>query len=282
MAGGVALPFEPQPIRFLGEPMPKERRFSFCLTCFAAAIGLAAGPAFAADGEAVEEAITEQANADAVAAQSQTRIDALDDATSRNLQAYRIALQRLDSLTIYNDQLSKLITSQQGEIGSIERQTEEIETIETGALPLMIEMIAALGELVAADVPFLLGEREKRVGRLRELIDRADVTAGEKFRRVMEAYLVEVEFGRTIEAYRGELEQAGAVRTVDFLRVGRVGLYYQTLDGVETGRWNPGSREWEILDDDARRPVQTGLRIARKQAPPELLTLPVNAPEAST
>lgn len=268
--------------------MPTDRCPAFSLTRVAGwpgvalVIALAAGPALAADGEAVEEAITEQANADAVAARSQMRIDALDDATSRNLQAYRIALQRLDSLTIYNDQLSKLITSQQGEIGSIERQTEEIETIETGALPLMIEMIAALGELVAADVPFLLGEREARVGQLRELIDRADVTAGEKFRRVMEAYLVEVEFGRTIEAYRGELEQAGAVRTVDFLRFGRVGLYYQTLDGVETGRWNPGSREWEILDDDARRPVQTGLRIARKQAPPELLTLPVNAPEAST
>lgn len=261
--------------------MPADRRLSLCLRCVAA-LALAAGQGLAAAEEAVAGAIAEQAEADAAAAESQRRIDDLDDATSRNLAAYRVALQRLDSLTIYNEQLAKLITSQRGEIASIERQTNEIEAIETGALPLMIDMIDALDDLVQADVPFLLGERDERVGRLRGLIDRADVTAGEKFRRVMEAYLVEVEFGRTIEAYRGELERDGAVRTVDFLRFGRVGLYYQTLDGAETGRWNPASRQWETLADSARRPVQTGLRIARKQAPPELLTLPVNAPGAST
>lgn len=230
---------------------------------------------------AVDAAIDAQTEADAAAARSQTRIDALDDETSRNLQAFRIATQRLDSLEIYNEQLAKLIASQEGEITSITRQTDDIENIETGALPLMIQMIEALGELVTADAPFLLAEREGRVQDLRVLIDRADVTAGEKFRRIMEAYLVEVEFGRTIEAYRGELQQDGDVRTVDFLRVGRVGLYYQTLDGAETGRWNPGGRTWEALEDDARRPVQTGLRIARKQAPPELLTLPVSAPGES-
>ena len=257
--------------------MPRGR----CLTAGAAVIAaLVASHALGAD-DAVEAAIAAQTEADAAAARSQARIDVLDDETSRNLQAFRIATQRLDSLEIYNEQLSKLIASQQGEIASITRQTDDIENIETGALPLMIQMIETLGELVAADAPFLVEEREGRVEDLRVLIDRADVTAGEKFRRIMEAYLVEVEFGRTIEAYRGELQQDGAVRTVDFLRIGRVGLYYQTLDGAETGRWNPGGGAWEALDDDARRPVQTGLRIARKQAPPELLTVPVNAPEQS-
>lgn len=257
--------------------MPRGR----CLTSGAAVIAaLVASYALGAE-DAVEAAIAAQTEADAAAARSQARIDVLDDETSRNLQAFRIAMQRLDSLEIYNEQLSKLIASQEGEIASIARQTDDIENIETGALPLMIQMIETLGELVAADAPFLVAEREGRVVDLRVLIDRADVTAGEKFRRIMEAYLVEVEFGRTIEAYRGELQQDGAVRTVDFLRIGRVGLYYQTLDGVETGRWNPGEGTWEALDDDARRPVQTGLRIARKQAPPELLTVPVNAPEHS-
>lgn len=262
--------------------MPATRRLSFGATLIATIAALAGARVAWSAGDAVADAIAAQAQADAAAAQSQARIDALDDETSRNLQAFRLATQRLDSLTIYNDQLSKLIASQQEEVASVTRQTNEIERIETGALPLMIGMIDALGELVAADAPFLPTERENRVQALRELIDRADVAAGEKFRRIMEAYLVEVEFGRTIEAYRGELQRNGAVRTVDFLRIGRVGLYYQTLDGAETGRWNPAVKAWETLDDDARRPVQTGLRIARKQAPPELLTLPVNAPEQST
>ena len=119
----------------------------------------------------------------------------------------------------------------------------------------------------------------KRQENLASLIDRADVTAGEKFRRIMEAYLVEVDYGRTNEAYRGELEMGGAVRTVDFLRIGRVGLYYQTLDGEESGQWNSQRKAFERLDDSSRRPIMVGLRVARKQSPPELLTLPINVPE---
>jgi len=248
------------------------------ITTLAAVLGSPLGMAVAAE-EVLAPALAEQASSDAAAITSQARIDSLAEDVARDLQRYRTTSQRLESLEIYNMQLQKLIDSQTQEIASIVRQTEEIEGIETGALPLMLEMTATLTEIVALDVPFLVAERERRIANLASLIDRADVTAGEKFRRIMEAYLIEVDFGRTIEAYRGELEMNGAVRTVDFLRIGRVGLYYQTLDGDESGQWNPQSKLYERLDDSARRPIMVGLRVARKQAPPELLTLPINVPE---
>ena len=227
---------------------------------------------------ALEDALDVQTGIDKAAKTSQDKIDQLDDETSLNLQRYRITAQRQESLEIYTQQLQKLIDSQLEEITSVERQTKEIDDIETGALPLMLEMTATLGDIVAADMPFLLSDREERVEKLKTLIDRADVTAGEKFRRIMEGYLIEVDFGRTIEAYRGEIESGGEPRTVDFLRLGRIGLYYQTLDGAESGRWSKRSGAWEVLDSRARRQIQIGLRIARKQAPPELLTLPVATP----
>ena len=230
---------------------------------------------------ALEESLEVRTKADSAAAESQTRISKLADQTARDLQRYRVAIQRLESLEIYNRQLGKLIESQNNEIQSVKRQTEEIETIETGALPLMITMTDTLGKIVTSDLPFLLEEREDRVTNLRELIDRADVTAGEKYRRIMEAYLIEVDYGRTIEAYRGELPEDQGVRTVDFLRIGRIGLYYQTLDGEESGRWNSGDESFEILGSGARRQIQLGLRVARKQSPPELLSLPINAPGLS-
>ena len=229
---------------------------------------------------ALEDSLDKQAESDSAAAASQQRIDRLADQTSQDLQRFRIATQRLESLEIYNKQLQKLIESQEGEITSIIRQTDEIEAIETGALPLMITMTETLEKLVQADAPFLVAEREDRVANLRGLIDRADVTAGEKYRRIMEAYLIEVDYGRTIEAYRGELATGTDVRTVDFLRIGRVGLYYQTLDGEESGRWNPVTGNFEILDS-VRRQIQVGIRVARKQAPAELLSLPLTAPEQS-
>ncbi len=242
-------------------------------------IGMSLGIAYAEVDE-LSPALAEQANSDSAARASQERINTLADAEARDLQRFRTASQRLESLEIYNVQLQKLIDSQAREIESIVRQTEEIENIETGALPLMIKMTSTLKEIVELDTPFLTLEREQRVANLAALIDRADVTAGEKFRRIMEAYLVEVDYGRTIEAYRSELAMNGDVRTVDFLRIGRVGLYYQTLDGEESGHWNSKNRVFERLDDSARRPIMLGLRVARKQSPPELLSLPINVPEA--
>ena len=225
--------------------------------------------------------ITTQANSDASAAATQKKIDRLDDQTADAFQQYRAAVARAESLEIYNTQLKRLVASQESEIESIVRQTEQIESIETGALPFMIKMTATLTELVDADVPFLRDERLERAEALAELIDRADVSAGEKYRRIMEAYIVEAEYGSTIEAYRGDLVINDEVKSVDFLRFGRIGLFYQTLDGKESGRWNPGLGTWELLSDSYRRSIQKGLRIARKQAPPALLNLPFDAPEAS-
>ncbi|MEE4661334.1 MAG: DUF3450 domain-containing protein [Halieaceae bacterium] len=239
------------------------------LACLASMLPLA---------HAQEETIETQVESDAAAASSQKRIDKYDRTAADALQAYRLATQRAASLSVYNQQLQKLIDSQNEEIASIQRQTAEIEDIETGALPFMIEMTDTLVQIVEADVPFLRDERLERIAKLKEMIDRADVTAGEKYRRIMEAYSIEADYGKTIEAYRGELEQNGNVRAVDFLRIGRVGLYYQTLDGEETGRWSEKLGDWQLLASGYRRAVRDGLSIARKQAPPSLLELPINAP----
>ena len=153
---------------------------------------------FSLPAVAVEDSLQKQESIDKNAVASQKRIDSLADQTTDDLQNYRIASQRLESLTIYNQQMEKLIASQKAEITSIQKQTAEIDNIETGALPLMLKMTETLEQLLAADVPFLKEERQDRVANLRTLIDRADVTAGEKYRRIMEAYLVEVEYGRTI------------------------------------------------------------------------------------
>ncbi len=242
---------------------------------FLGSLGMIAAVSGVALEDTLENSLKERSSADSAAVKSQERVSKLADQTSRDLQRYRIAAQRLESLEIYNRQLEKLITSQREEIKSITKQTNEIDAIETGALPLMITMTETLEKLLSADVPFLLAEREDRVANLRSLIDRADVTAGEKYRRIMEAYLIEVDYGRTIEAYRANLNDKDDVRTVDFLRVGRVGLYYQTLNGEESGRWNPKTRTYEVLNEEFRRQIQLGLRVARKQSPPELLSLPL-------
>jgi hypothetical protein len=113
---------------------------------------------------------------------------------------------------------------------------------------------------------------------LRSMMERADVTTPEKFRQIMEAYQIENEFGRTIEAYRASLTIGDKETTVDFLRFGRIALVYQSLDESLSGRWDQESRSWVALDSSYRSALRQGLRIARKQAAPDLINLPLPAP----
>ena len=142
----------------------------------------------------------------------------------------------------------------------------------------MTRMIEGLEKFVSLDVPFLIDERTERVERLKELMDEPNVTVAEKFRKVMEAYQIENEYGRTIESYEATLPtDGGGERTVEFLRIGRIALMYQSADGSVTGRWDQGSRQF-VDASEYRNAVKQGLDVATQKIAPVLLTLPVAAP----
>ena len=213
-------------------------------------------------------------------ASSQTRVSGLARQTQDLLTQYRSIVRETESLKIYNDNLERVVSDQQNEVQSITRQLAGLEETNRGVVPLMLEMIEALEQIVEADVPFRIEERRARVRRLNDMMDQAEVTASEKYRRVMEAYQGELEFGRTTEAYSDVLPGTG--QTVDFLRVGRALLVYQTSDQSITGWFNPRTREFEELDDGRfRLEVKAGLAIARNEKAPNLVMLPVPAPQAA-
>jgi regulator of replication initiation timing len=221
----------------------------------------------------LEQAINEEA------AESQERVSALARQAQDLLSEYRAVVRETDALRIYNDNLERVVTDQRDEIQSIERQLAGLEDTNRGVVPLMLEMIDMLARIVEADVPFRIDERRARVERLRDMMDQAEVTASEKYRQVMEAYQTELEFGRTTEAYSDGLPTTG--QTVDFLRVGRTLLVYQSSDRSVTGWFNPASRRYEALPDRYRLEVRDGLAIARNEKAPDLVTLPVPGPEAA-
>jgi hypothetical protein len=212
--------------------------------------------------------------------QTQRRIDAISDRTRAMLEEYHRLSREHEALTAYNGQLERIVHSQEGEKTSLRAQLEDIELTQQEIIPLMLRMIDRLEALLETDTPFLLNERRQRVALLRELLDRADVTVAEKYRRVLEAYQVELDYGRTIEAYQDELDVDGTPRTVDILRVGRVGLYYQSLDGRYSGHWDRATESWVPLDGSDRLAIRQGLRVARQEVAPELLRLQIPAPEA--
>ena len=235
----------------------------------------------AAPGELLAQAIEKQEEANAAGAESQKRIDELADRTDELLAHYRGALKQIESLRVYNRQTEELIEAQEEEMASLQAQIDDVEVVGRGIKPLMLVMLESLDQFVELDVPFNLDERRGRVAGLREMMDQSDVSEAEKYRRILEAYQIENEFGRTIEAYRGTLERDGKELTVDFLRVGRIALVYQTLDGSENGVWDQTSRSWRPLDSSYRSSIREGLRVARKQAAPDMIRLPLPAAEDS-
>jgi hypothetical protein len=212
-------------------------------------------------------------------AASQVKVSKLAMQTQDLISEYRAVVREVDSMRIYNENLEKVVTDQRNEVTSINHQLEGLESTNRGVVPLMLEMIEALGQIVEADIPFRLEERQARVQRLADMMDQAEVTASEKYRRVMEAYQGELEFGRTTEAYSDTLPSTG--QTVDFLRVGRALLVYQTPDQSETGWYNPTTREFEPLPSRYQLEVKEGLAIAKNEKAPDLVMLPVPGPEVA-
>jgi hypothetical protein len=221
-------------------------------------------------------AVGEQRATEGKAAQAQ--IDKLGDQTDDIEGKYKQVTKVVDGLKVYNGLLQKQVNNQVTEMTALADSIDKVSLIERQIVPLMVRMLDSLEEFIRLDVPFLGEERSERTTRLRNMMERSDVTAAEKFRRILEAYQIENEYGRTIEAYKGSLEVGGKNRQVDFLRVGRVALLYQTVGGEQTGAWNQADRTWETLAPELyKQDVAKGLRVARKQVAPDLLVLPIVA-----
>jgi len=232
-----------------------------------------------AHAQSFESTVQTEAKINKDSAASQQRVDSLAKQTQDLLSEYRAVVREVESMKIYNENLEKVVNDQRMEVESINRQLTGLEETNRGVIPLMLDMIAALDQIVEADVPFRIEERRARVQRLADMMDQAEVTASEKYRRVMEAYQGELEYGRTTEAYSDVLPTTG--QTVDFLRIGRALLVYQTSDGAETGWFNPETREFESLPDRYQLEVKEGLAIAKNEKAPNLVMLPVPGPEVA-
>jgi chromosome segregation ATPase len=234
--------------------------------------------AAAVAGAQLEQTLQAQIQVDRAAAQSQQRVDQVRDQTLDAAAQYAQAMTEAESYEQYNEQLEAQVQSQEEEITSIEQQLLDIETTNREVQPLMRKMVTALDQFIELDVPFLIEERTERIDNLKNMMARADVSISEKYRLIMEAYQIELEYGRTLETYEGTLNAGDQPRTVQFVRLGRVSLLYRTLDGSETGYWDAVQGQW-VVDDSYAEAVEQAIRVANQEGAPELLTVPVPAPE---
>lgn len=235
-----------------------------------------ASPGAAAPVEQALKTVEATNRADAT---SQNRIDELSAEALEMLNKYRRAVTRRQQLKVYNQELEKIVGKQGQRKAALQQQIESIAELRAEIEPLMLRMIDHLEQFVAADLPFLLDKRKQRVAALREAVANPELTVAERFRRVLAAYQAEAEYGRTIGTYRGELEIDGQQRFVEFLRVGRVMLFYITPNNDRIGYWDREQEAWLTLPSRYTKAIREGIRVAKDLVAPELIAIPVSAPE---
>lgn len=206
---------------------------------------------------------------------TQEQIVKLDEQTRVLLADYQSTSKEYDSLKLYNDQVQKIINSQIEEIENILIKIDELDQTNQRIVPFMLRMIDGLENFIQLDIPFLMNERKDRLNNLKVTMDRGDVSTSEKFRLIVEAYKTELEYGRTIEAYRDNIIIDDVETSADFLRVGRIALTYLTVDGSKGGYWDTNSQTWEKASSSIKRSTEDALKVASKQAPPALIKIPV-------
>lgn len=242
---------------------------------FIGSLLMSVGITQAADVDDISRAGEKRANNGAAA---QVTVDKLSGDTQNIVSQYKTAIKVVEGMKLYNGLQKKQVANQEKYLNDLTTSISKVAIIERQIVPLIVSMIDSLERFVELDVPFLVEERNDRIANLRQTLERSDVTVAEKFRKVLEAYEIEIEYGRTIEASSGKLAKDGGVREVQFLRVGRASYLYQTVDGEESGVWNDTSKSWDVLPNKIyQRQISKGLRLARKEAAPDLIIVPVPA-----
>ena len=203
----------------------------------------------------------------------QQQIEAADDSTRSAIEELRRLERDTRQLQAANAALSTRLVSEAQRQQRLEGALNNLDDTRA-ALPeieqLMREQLTAW---IEADLPFLKDERLARV----VPAEPAQADSATRIARLLEAWRAELAYGRAVDSWRGRLQSdKGNSRDVEFLRFGRIGLYYLTPDGHEGGVWEVESRQWRALDESGRREVRNGLRIADEQRTPELLRLPLS------
>jgi len=231
--------------------------------------------------QSLDQILKAQQGRTRIAQESQERIDAVVKQTRSLEDQYKAALKEIDGLKVYNTLLGLQVDNQNMKMQDLRDSIDQVEVINRQIVPIMMQMIEGLELFVDLDIPFLLDERQERIAKLNELMENSNVTVAEKFRKVTEAYQIENDYGSTIEAYKDTVSIDGGTREVDFLRVGRIALIYQSQDSEVSGAWDQSARQYQALDGKSKSQIRFALQIATKQKAPDLVLLPVQAPEAN-
>ncbi|WP_416878626.1 DUF3450 domain-containing protein [Litorimonas sp.] len=235
----------------------------------------AAGLMMAVPAQAqLESALNAAKASTSASAASQRRVEEADDAADTAAREYRAVLQQKDNIALFVAQQDIYLQSQKSEIESLQRQLGTVESIKQGMAPMMLRMTAQLEDAISEDLPFNLNERTARIQDVKQVLSDPDVSPAEQYRRVLNAYKIEVSYGQGIDSYEGA-HPTRPGNVVNFIRFGRTSLVYVSKDESEVAKYNLETGEWDVLAGADALAMRQAIRIARGEAAPGIVYAPV-------
>jgi hypothetical protein len=201
--------------------------------------------------------------------------EAWRDERQAQVELYEALQQDEARLAAEKDRLVQECAARQERIAEKTRGLAGSQEIARQIEPFLGEIVALLRRRLEADLPFLTAERTRRADSLERLLADPGVTVSEKFRKALEALMVEAEYGGTVEVYQETIEVEGRPLLVNVFRLGRMSLFFQTLDRQQSGSFHVAQGTWTPLPAAFNTALETAIEIGAKRRSVELLRLPL-------
>lgn len=117
---------------------------------------------------------------------------------------YAALLQQIADVKLATAQKEVYLNSQKQKIASIRQQIEGIPATKATVDPLLKKMATSIEDEINKDYPFRIGERFARLDDFRSTLEDPEATPGQKMRKALNIYSIEVGYGNTVGAYVGD------------------------------------------------------------------------------
>lgn len=190
----------------------------------------------------------------------------------RRYRAAQANVAYLNELLAREDEKARALD---GSVAELQRRLTESTRMQAVIQDTLNAVLGRLETTVAADLPFLAAEREARITNLRKAMAQPDQTPAEKLRFLLEAMLVEAQYGETVEVEAQTIAVDGRETHADILRIGRLAMFWRSPDGKRVGTWDPVTRTWIDLPGKHNRVIARAMEMASHVRPIELVSLPL-------
>ncbi|MBN2109385.1 MAG: DUF3450 domain-containing protein [Deltaproteobacteria bacterium] len=169
--------------------------------------------------------------------------------------------------------MEEVTAKQNAYLDRTRRKVHEMEKIGRELQPYLQQQVARLSGHIKNDLPFLAEERATRIDTLHTILNDIEIPLSEKLRRTFEAMRVEMDYGKSIETTRTEIDYKGQKVLVNMLRLGRTALLMQTIDEQESALYAGGA--WKELPGQYGAEIKKAMEITQRRRPVDFVNLPL-------